>query len=496
MIMETFIMLFKKIIILVIAVFFSSTFCHAQLNKLCPVSSKVYDKQKIGGINLLLNTKDFAPILIPNSKTSLTSSVQLVRAIQPFPPLWFQMGNPETDTSSFFETSFFLDIQLQQHGGNITYFNDKGNAHTLVSIDTATLYSVDTLIEYPISTLGKIIEHVNPHDYQVDKYGNKLIADQVLTTINASCLSGLAKDSIRQALINEIIILNKNDSVIFKWNPLEHLSQCEMQWAYRNSSLNYGDIINWSHINSVRFANDGNILYSYRHIGLGKINRKTGEIMWKLGGKDTLNAISLPDTAGYYLQHDFAQRADGLYSVFSNGDTAHRYLEGMVFNIDEIKKTVTLAKRYRPVPDIYSLALGNYTCVKDDICIINFGMYAPKSKEAKSNEIGQILAGNKIAASLFTAGINFPYQIQPTSWSASQRRPKVMLKKGVLQSNSTEGFHDYAWYKIEEATATPVGTGKTFSPTESGKYVVEAQQGMGQFKSYLVSDVFEFIKKK
>lgn len=105
--------------------------------------------------------------------------------------------------------------------------------------------------------------------------------------MDVRCLSGSESDKAKGALINEIIILNKKDSVIFKWNPLEHLSVCEMQWAYKNSSLNYGEVINWSHINSVRFANDGNILYSYRHIGLGKINSKTGEIMWKLGGKDS-----------------------------------------------------------------------------------------------------------------------------------------------------------------------------------------------------------------
>jgi hypothetical protein len=75
-------------------------------------------------------------------------------------------------------------------------------------------------------------------------------------------------------------------------------------------------MINWSHLNSVRFANDGNIIYSYRHIGLGEINVKTGEIMWKLGGKDIEKSISLPDSARYYLQHDFSQGEDGLYYVF------------------------------------------------------------------------------------------------------------------------------------------------------------------------------------
>lgn len=484
----------KRVILNLSILLCSISLCTAQLNKLCPVSSTVYNKEKIKEINLLLNTKDFAPILKPNTKTTITSTVQLVRAAQPFPPLWFQMGNPETDTSTFFETTFLLDIKIQKNSGNITYFNDINNLHRLVTIDTATLLPIDTLIDFPLTTSGAIIEHVNPHDYQTDIFGNKLIANQVLTRIDARCLSGLEKDSIRQAVINEILILNNRDSVIFKWNPLEHLSACEMQWAYRNASLNYGDIINWSHINSIRFANDGNILYSYRHIGVGKINRKTGDIMWKLGGKDTLNSISIADTSGYYLQHDFSQRTDGLYSVFSNGDTAHPYLDGIVYKINEINKTATLVSRYRPKPEIYSLALGNYD-YENGVSIINFGMYKPENIEADKQQIGQILVGEKIAATLFSSGLNFPYQIHTTKWSVAQLRPKIIFNKNKLFSNLITGLHDYVWYEIKGTTAKPVGTGTAFLPPKSGNYVLEAQLGTGTYKSYLVSDIFVFKKK-
>src|SRR6218665_2276489 len=139
-------------------------------------------------------------------------------------------------------------------------------------------------------------KHIDMHDFQEDKNGNRLFVNQALRTIDARCLSGLAADSFRTALVNNIVILDPKGSVIFYWEPLKHLSPCEMEWKYKNSSLQYGSIINWSHANSVRFANDGNLLYSFRHIGLGKINIKTGEIMWKLGGKDSLNHIYVPDS--------------------------------------------------------------------------------------------------------------------------------------------------------------------------------------------------------
>lgn len=484
----------KKIILILIGLLYLTNNCLAQLNKLCPISSTVYNKQKAEGMNLLLNTKDFTPYLVQNGKTLRTSTLQLVRANNPFPPLWFQMGNPEADTGSFIGTTFLGDVRIQKDNKKLTFFGSyPGKFFGATTLDIQTLQPIDSLTKYSWPTKDNVIMQLDSHDYQVDADGNQLFANQVKQKVDARCLSGLEKDSVRYAVVNNIVILNAKDSVIFYWNPLEHMSVCEMNWAYRNSSLTYGEMINWSHLNSVRFANDGNIIYSYRHIGLGKINVKTGEIMWKLGGKDIEKSISLPDSARYYLQHDFSQGEDGLYYVFSNGDEAHPYAEGMVYKIDELSKRATLVDHYKPRPEIYSLALGGYEC-KEDNCVICIGMYKTAAKETQL--IGQILKKKIVTTDLYAPLNNFAYQIHQTKWDASQLRPKVTQKNNVLKSNSLNGLDNYTWYKIEGTSAIPVGTGKTLSPVTSGKYVVEAQQGTGLFRSYLISDVFEFKKKK
>lgn len=485
----------KKTILLSISILFLLKDCKAQLNKLCPISSIVYDKQKLEGMNLLLNTKDCTSFISPDAKTTKTSTVQLIKAAQPFPPLWFQMGNAQADTGGFFETTFLLDTRIQEKSGNLTFFNNYPNKFFgYVTFDTATLQPIDSLTTFSGAPANdKYI--IDPHDYRVDAKGNKLIANHVKKKIDARCLSGLEKDSARQAWVNEILILNPADSVIFKWNPLDHLSVCEMNWAYRNSSFLFGDVINWSHVNSVAFANDGNILYSYRHIGVGKINRTTGEVMWKLGGKDTLNSIKLPDTSGYYLQHDFQQRKDGLYSLFSNGDTTHPSLQGIVYSIDEKNKTATMIKRYRPEPRRLSIGMGSYDC-NNNCCIISYGVYKLLNP-ANKRELARILVDDKLVATISAPYPNFSYKVLQTNWTAAQRRPTInLLKNGILSVNTLDGLHDYVWYKIEDNKAIPVGADKLFTPGVSGNYVVEAQQGTGLFKSYLVSDVFTYTLKK
>lgn len=471
--------------------------CFAQLTKLCPISSTVLNSEKLRGVNLLLTTKDFVPVLVPGGKTTRTSTVQLVNAMHPFPPLWYQIGDIKTDSGgNFMGTTFLLDAQIQDKGGRLTFFGSyPGAFFGAVTLDTATLKIVDTLSKYNTYTNDVVMENIDLHDFQTDKDGNKLFANQVQRKINATCLSGLSKDSVRTAVVNDIIILNSKDSIIFKWNPLEHLSACEMNWEYRDASLSYGDMINWSHVNSVRFANDGNIIYSFRHIGMGKINRKTGAIMWKLGGKDTLNSIRLPENAGSYLQHDFSQWKNGLYSVFSNGDSSHAYAEGIAYKIDEVNKKATFVNRYRPKPTLFSRALGSYECI-NNTCVIDFGMYKPFSSANSTQEMAHILVDNKLAAIISAPPMNFSYQVHATKWAAIQRRPKVSMKNNVLYSDEKKGLHDYIWYKIDSTTAIPVGAGLFFKPLVSGKYVVEAQQGSDRFKSYLISDVFVFTRKK
>lgn len=95
----------------------------------------------------------------------------------------------------------------------------------------------------------------------------------------------------------------------------------------------------------------------------------------------------------------------------------------------------------------------------------------------QQQDMAHILVKDKLAAVISGPQMNFSYQVHETKWAAAQRRPVVRLKKKILYSDSKSGLHDYNWYKIEGNTAIPVGSGTSFTPIISGKYVVEAIQG-------------------
>ncbi|MDB5227727.1 MAG: hypothetical protein JWN78_1920 [Bacteroidota bacterium] len=469
----------------------------AQLNKVAPLTSLVHDAAKIADVNLLVNTKDFTNVFLFPLQDAYFTTIQLVHASHPFPPIWYQIGTKLLSNAGHTASDFYLGPHINEKTGRLSYsfviIPDTIGGHVsegYVIIDTLTMEPVDTLTEGDFILPDSSFEAVDNHEYEEDEHGNKIFFTGVKTRIDARCLSGIAGDSLMPAEVQYIVVLDSLNHVKFIWNPLQHLSPCEMHWEWRNSSTTYAGSLNWSHANSVRWANDGNILYSFRHIGIGKINSATGDIMFKLGGKDTLNSIHLPDSIGYSLQHDFSQRPDGKYSLFSNGDDSIRpYMAGMIYDIDEINKTVQLVDRYIPQPQCISKALGGLDTYHG-MYFLNRGMKFCFS----TNQIVDIINQNDKSpvAEIFAPAVNFSYRAYPTTWNIS-RRPSVTLQSDTLATDSISGLYEYTWYRVTNTFGVNVGTGLSYSPTVSGKYVVEAKAGSGSFVSYLLSDPVDYF---
>src|SRR5204863_9360513 len=71
------------------------------------------------------------------------------------------------------------------------------------------------------------------------------------------------------------------------------------------------------HVNSIDVDTDGNLLVSARNThAVYKLKRRTGAILWRLGGKRSDFAMG-PGTR-FAWQHDARRRPDGTVSLFDN----------------------------------------------------------------------------------------------------------------------------------------------------------------------------------
>jgi len=134
---------------------------------------------------------------------------------------------------------------------------------------------------------------------------------------------------------------------VFEWRAREHIALDE---SYAPLPQGESAKLPWDyfHPNSVGLDADGHLIISARHTwGCYKINKESGEVMWRLGGKKTDFAIG--PNASFSWQHDFRRRRDGSYGLFDNGagvTKQREYSRGLVLKLDEQAKTATFVREF------------------------------------------------------------------------------------------------------------------------------------------------------
>ena len=132
-------------------------------------------------------------------------------------------------------------------------------------------------------------------------------------------------------------------TVFFQWRSWDHFLITD---ASDNIDLT-AHTIDYVHGNSVELDIDGNIIISCRHMNeVTKINRSTGELIWRIGGKKNQFQF-LNDPRGFTYQHDVRRIANGNLTIFDNGSlSTPRYSSSLEYTINEADKSLTLTWNY------------------------------------------------------------------------------------------------------------------------------------------------------
>lgn len=182
------------------------------------------------------------------------------------------------------------------------------------------------------------------------------ISDQLETPTNIpDSLHPSAKTQVVACLIEEV----DNGQVIFKWNGADHPEFYEESVENNNFSDSV-NTLDYMHMNSLCIdPNDNNIICSFRNLNeIIKINRTSGAIMWRLGGKRS----DFPLTADqqFLRQHYARFTDDGKTLIFvDNGDATLRpYSRILEFQLNEDNKTVNSFTAYN-IPDKFIQFAGS-----------------------------------------------------------------------------------------------------------------------------------------
>jgi hypothetical protein len=202
--------------------------------------------------------------------------------------------------------------------------------------------------------------HGDLHEFLLTDRGTALLTTYRIVTRDLRSVGGSASGKIQDAMFQEIDLASGR--VLLEWHSLDHIALEESFYSMRN---------NWDyvHLNSIAVDHDENLIVSSRNTHtLFKIDRNTGEIIWRLGGKRS--DFALAREATFAWQHDARRQPDGTITLFDNG---YHLSRGIVLSVDDTHRRVTLTRAYTHPAHFWAASQGNVQVMANGNVLVGWG---------------------------------------------------------------------------------------------------------------------------
>lgn len=285
------------------------------------------------------------------------------------------------------------------------------------------------------------------HDLQVLANGHYLVLvwDAHVVDMSKIVPGGQPRAYVIGLVVQE---LDTADHVVFEWRSWDHIQITETTEDLTALRINY------THGNAIEADTDGNILISARNLDqVIKIDRQTGDIIWRLGGQK--NEFTLRDDDQFFRrQHDIRRLTNGNITLFDNRtDLTPYYSRAVEYRLDETAKTVTRVWEYRNTPDVYAPYLANAQRLPNGNTLVGWGLERPAATEVRPD-------GTKEFEFSFISTGEGSYRIFRFPWVGRPTWPPVL----ELKETAGRVFLTFSWNGATEIARYYVLGGATTQP--------------------------------
>ena len=227
------------------------------------------------------------------------------------------------------------------------------------------------------------------HEFHISPQDTALITIFNAVPRDLSSMGG-SKDSVAmQGVIQELDI--ETGKVLFEWQSIDHVGLDE---TYVTPAEDHYPGIDYFHINSIDVEPDNNLLVSARETSaVYKIDRKSGEVIWRLGGKKS--DFEMQEGSRFAFQHDARRLPDGTISIFDNGSLVFdngtpRAVEdsrAIVLDVDEKRMTASLVHEYTHPNGQKADAAGNTQVLPNSNVFVGWGRALAISEFSPEGEL-------------------------------------------------------------------------------------------------------------
>lgn len=232
------------------------------------------------------------------------------------------------------------------------------------------------------------------HEFQLTPQGTALITIYKQEPYNLSSVGGPANGQVLDGILQEIDIAT--GKVLFQWDSLDHVPITD---SYIAPPTDPSTPYDYFHINGISVDTDGNLLVSGRGVStIYKINRHTGKIIWRLGGKES--TFKLGPGVRFNGQHNPEPEGPNVVRIFDNGNgggpPTGRPSRVIEVRLNTRTKTATLVSSVQHPDGLITTSQGNSQRLPLGHLFVGWGSVGRFSEfDAADNLIwdGQVPAG-------------------------------------------------------------------------------------------------------
>lgn len=269
-----------------------------------------------------------------------------------------------------------------------------------------------------INWAGEILEDVRlpepapnntPHEFVLLGNGNMLLLSQPTRIMDLTAWGG-AEDAV--VVDQSIYEITPEGEIVFQWHSPDYIPiEDTARPQYLSTQPPEG--VSYIHGNGMTVDLDGNIILSVRRFDeLIKIDRQTGEIIWRMGGPTSKhNEFTFIDDPynGFSGQHNPTILPDGHLLLFDNGDTRpeeDRVSRAVEYEINEENRTVTLVWQFMDRQGRYTNTMGSAQRLPNGNTLIGWGSAPPNGPS-----VSEVTAEGEVVLALSLPPTQINYRV-------------------------------------------------------------------------------------
>ena len=281
------------------------------------------------------------------------------------------------------------------------------------------------------------------HEFTLTPSGTALISAYNGITADLSSVGGPADGTLLEGVVQEVDVAT--GKLLFEWHSHDHVGLDESYLP------NVAGAWDYFHLNSIDLLADGNYLISARHTStVYKLDRATGDIVWRLGGKKS--DFQMGAGTAFAFQHDARGHDGGVVSIFDDGGYSNESAiepssRAIYLTLDENAMTAELERAYAQPEGLLAFAMGNTQLLANGNTFVGWGLVPVCSEFSAAGDL-------VFNASTLTAAVS--YRTYRGEWTGTPpNRPVLAVVpkgSGVDLFVSWNGATEVARWRVSGGT--------------------------------------------